>query len=372
MSHDSDQFRNRRRSFFYPKADIGAPDDWLRALPTIDTAGLQRQAAEAYARHFSLEPAAVVPLGQHGTFHRLFRVSSPAGPAAIARLCVVNGIEHEYLLYLDDWIHRQLTAASMPALRVFAVEPSSRQRPHACQLLEEAPGAPLSRCDDDEARMTGLLAQLGRFLARLHGIATRGYGLLDASPLAAGEQREVRGLWASWPGYLATNFESHLERCTAIGAIDTTEARRAEHAFAAGCSQLGEIQPVLLHGDLGNHNVFTEAGEITALVDWEDCLSGDAVFDLAFWATFHPQRRHRALLAGYQAATDLPPDFEQRFWLYFLRVALAKTVLRDRFGLHDRPGRPPAARRIHIALGQLEACLELGRVPLDSRSVETV
>jgi hypothetical protein len=44
--------------------------------------------------------------------------------------------------------------------------------------------------------------------------------------------------------------------------------------------------------------------------------------------------------------------------LYFLRVALAKTVVRHNLGLRDRPGRPPASLRIQRGLqGVAEARL---------------
>src|SRR5207253_1741030 len=81
----------------------------------------------------------------------------------------------------------------------------------------------------------------------------------------------------------------------------------------------------------------------------------DPVFDVAFWATFHPDRRHGAFLDGYRSVRDLPADFERRFRLYYPRVALSKTVLRHRLGLADRPGRPPASLRIQRALERLEA-----------------
>lgn len=347
-----------RTSCFYPKADIAASDEYLRSLAALDIAPLAEQAAAAYARHFAVEPSAVVPLKQQGTFHRLFRVSSQAGPTVIARLCILNRSEHEHLLDRDRWVYERLSAASLPALRVLAVEPSSGPGTHACQLLEEAAGKSLSHYDGDEDRMARLLAELGRLLARLHTIGTRGFGLLDAPPPAVHEHREPRGRWISWPDYLQTNFARHLHRSSDLGAIDAAETQRIRDAFAAAISQFGNIRPVLLHGDLGSHNVFTDGTTITALVDWEDCLSGDAVFDLACWATFHPRRRHRALLSAYRAVCGLPADFELRFWLYFLRVALAKTVLRDRFGLRDRPGRSPASGRVRLALERLEACLE--------------
>ena len=130
---------------------------------------------------------------------------------------------------------------------------------------------------------------------------------------------------------------------------------RAEAAFAAADSWLGDVPARLCHGDLGNHNVFVRDGHVSALIDWEDCLAGDPVYDVAFWATFHPPRRYDALIAGYRAAGTVPEDFFRRFWLYYLRVALAKTVVRARFGLVDLPGHMPASLRIRLGLQNYEA-----------------
>jgi Ser/Thr protein kinase RdoA (MazF antagonist) len=109
----------------------------------------------------------------------------------------------------------------------------------------------------------------------------------------------------------------------------------------------------LLHGDLGSHNVLTDGDRLLGLIDWEDALSGDPVYDLAFWATFHLPERHAAFLAGYRELRPLPDDFPVRFWLYFVRILLAKAVHRRRFGYPDRPDRPTAAHRIRDALANL-------------------
>jgi Ser/Thr protein kinase RdoA (MazF antagonist) len=172
---------------------------------------------------------------------------------------------------------------------------------------------------------------------------------LEDSPHPTG----ICGLHATWAEYLFLRFEEHVKKCVDISAISLVEAGQISRLFETIANSLMNIQPVLLHGDLGNHNVFTDGKIITALIDWEDCLCGDLVFDIAFWATFHPEERHRFFLDGYRMENRLPDDFARRFWLYYLRIALSKTVLRDRFGLKDRPGRPPAAGRIRQGLKAL-------------------
>jgi fructosamine-3-kinase len=204
---------------------------------------------------------------------------------------------------------------------------------------------------------------LGRFVGRLHRIRTHGFGFFDIRPLVEGKDpSRVWGACPTWRHYVLCRLEAHVERCAQIGAVSRGEARRIFTAFAAADELLDDVSPCLLHGDLGSHNVFVEDGAVTALIDWEDCLSGDPAFDVAFWATFHPDRRHRAFLDGYRLERELPDDFERRFWLYYLRVALSKTVLRHRLGLVDLPGREPAARRIQKGLERFETAG--GRRPL--------
>jgi aminoglycoside phosphotransferase (APT) family kinase protein len=156
-----------------------------------------------------------------------------------------------------------------------------------------------------------------------------------------------------WRDYLTRRLDDHLRVCGDIGAVSLDESRRITALFHEA-SWLNSVEPRLLHGDLGSHNVFTDGATITALIDWEDCLSGDPLFDVAFWATFHPDRRHQAFLNGYQTVQPLPSDWERRFWLYYLRVSLSKTVLRHRLNVRDRPDRPAASLRIQKGLEQVE------------------
>jgi Ser/Thr protein kinase RdoA (MazF antagonist) len=170
-------------------------------------------------------------------------------------------------------------------------------------------------------------------------------------------QVTLQGSLGTWPEYIVLRLPEHLDVCSRIGAANHQETRRIEATFESAMNLLASFTPALLHGDLGSHNIFSDGTNITALIDWEDSLSGDPVFEIAFWATFHPERRHAAFLDGYRSVCPLPDDFDLRFWLYFLRIALAKTVLRHRLGIPDRPGRSPAAARIQRGLHRVESLL---------------
>jgi transketolase len=359
MLHELNQFCEQRRFTFYPKADLPFADEILRGAATsrADEPAMRRRLAELCAPLLETDQVAITPLVDLGTFHWLYRVSAAEGRSVIARVNALSHLRRDFTLAIDGWVTKALEGVGLPTLPVLRVDLSRRGCPFDYEVLAEAPGISLKSFDRDEARIRPLLHELGRFVARLHQIPSERFGLLDVRPFVegAGPAPNARGLRSCWSSYLLLNLERHVQTCVEIGAITLAEARRIEHVFKTLTSYVAEAPSRLLHGDLGNHNVFVDGGRIAALLDWEDSLCGDPIFEIAFWATFHPERRHAAFLEGYRRECPLPADFEQRFWLYFLRIALSKTVLRHRLGLQDQPGRAPASRRIHKALDNIKS-----------------
>ncbi|MBK7659395.1 MAG: aminoglycoside phosphotransferase family protein [Betaproteobacteria bacterium] len=344
-----------RRTLFLAKADLELPDSVLAALPAASDAdlGLSPAVLRAALKAFGLgEDATWHRIASQGTFHRLYDVLSPEGGARLLRVATLRGDEGAQLMELECRLTEALRHAGLPVCHCDWRRVGEGPEARGAHLLERAPGASLSTKDDDEIAMRAALGPVGRFLATLHGISGRGYGPLSHAGLAS-EPRRLEGLHARWDDYVFLRLEDHLVRCVAAGAMNAGEARDSRAHFDAMREALRAQRPALLHGDPGSHNVIVDAEGIRAVIDWEDALLGDALFDLASLATFHPARRHHALFAGHGIALEADADARRRFWLYFLRIALAKTVHRLRFGTADRPGRPPASGRIQLALGRL-------------------
>jgi hypothetical protein len=192
-------------------------------------------------------------------------------------------------------------------------------------------------------------------MARVHGIETDGFGLLDVRSVVMHPGTPGKGLQRNWQEYIMLNLEDHLRICCGIGVIDAEESLKISKCFDSGAPLIKNVSSSLLHGDLGHHNVFSDGTRITAIIDWEDCLCGDPAFDIAYWGTFHQDELLIPFLHGYRKARIVPDDFEERYWLYYLRIALAKTVHRYRFQYQDVPGRPPASLRIQKALNRVRA-----------------
>jgi aminoglycoside phosphotransferase len=305
---------------FLVKADLELPDERLRSLRGASSASL---GIDAPVREF----------GPGGTFHRLYEESD----GTLARVAAFEGAPWNGLMAMEAALASFLRARGLPV-------PECQYEPRGlrgAQRVERVRGETASARDDDEDVTLRRLEAVARFLARLHAIRGRGYG-----PVVM-EADGPRGLFETWGEYIHLRLADHTAACEASGAIDSSERRRVEAHFA----QAGSLttDPALLHGDPGGHNFMLEDDVVVGAIDWEDALLGDPLFDLASLCTFQPERRHPRILAAYGAPLD-----RRRFWLYFLRVALAKTVHRARFGYSDAPGRAPASQRIQLALSRLE------------------
>lgn len=354
------EFTAHRLQIFYPKTDLPATDLLLRNLRNQSdaelglTSDVLRAAADAAFRGVT---STVSRLSEQGTFHRLFLARLLDGSQFVMRFTVADLCWFGLTLHLENWAIHTAHAAGVPTPQILLTDTSRRVCPFDFQITSWVKDRTLLNFDHDEPAMTQLLAQYGAVLAKLHSIPVRRFGLFDVRPLLDQPAKEPAGLFAEWRDYLGLQLEAHVDACERINAITHHAASRILNQFACLLPQLSGFQPVLLHGDPGNHNAATDGHRITMLFDWEDCLAGDPVYEIAFWATFHPERRHAGMVDAYRSIQPLPDDFDIRFWLYFLRVALAKTVHRSRFGYEDRPDRPPAAQRINTALDRLEKAL---------------
>lgn len=341
-------FDSLRSHEFLAKADINLPDDWLRSFRTRshDLAEAQLPTVAAVCRSISgPAPCNIEVVHGAGTFHHIYRVHGADG-RALLRLCALPSTDRDLGMLVEARVAERVRAAGLPVPRVRHVDVSRRRYPIAFNIIDEVLGVSPEQADNSGYGSShGIWPQLGALVAHVHSVATRGFGPLTCR---AGADMES-GLHPTWAAFLEVNLARHLQYCLDIGAIVEPEAHEIEAVFAAAL----QASPGLLHGDLGSHNILCHAGSIVALLDWEDSLSGDPVYDIANWGTFNPDERLASFLAGYSAVRSLPSDFDLRYWTYFLRISLAKTVHRHRFGYSDPPDRPRPSLRIQKALARL-------------------
>lgn len=348
---------------FLAKADLPRPDAELRALASPTDPAIVAAHAEAAARALMRRPiASVVPAARAGTFHDVAVVTfadflSPQ--AAVVRLTRRPAWGRDDGLLVESLVRPALARVGVSAPDVLAVDLSRSAVPTDVQIQSIAPGVCLRELDHDDAHIGVHFPALARALALVGSVRVRGAGPLDPA------HAQPTGLLPDWPAFLALRLTEHADACMGAGLIDRAERAQIDRAFAALATEVARRELGLLHGDPGSHNVFA-APEGVTLIDWEDALAGDPLLDLANWATFHPERRWPAFFDALPGRGPLAPSAVERavFWLYFLRLALAKTVHRLRFGTRDVPGRPPASGRIQRALAALADLGVVARTPI--------
>jgi aminoglycoside phosphotransferase (APT) family kinase protein len=342
--------REERRGIFFLKADVPLPDAALSGLADRGAALLAERNA-AVAALLGAGATEVQPLAA-GTFHVVH--ARLGDDPVVVRSPIPDIFAEDLSLGVERDVRRWLGPAGdlVPATRCIAF--AADGAPFDLAILAHV-GAPTLRAVGDERldRDPALLAGIGRALSAVHAVPGTGAGLLA---LGRDGLSAPRGVHDDWAGYLRVHFDFHVDRCRAAGLVDAALAARIAAQFAGLEADVAGRPMRLLHGDPGNHNIAVDpgTGRVVALLDWEDALVGDPLFDAALWASFHPPRRHGAMLAAYAHA---PASAAERrlFALYFLRIALAKTVHRIRFGVADRPGYTPGHHRITQGVAMLEA-----------------
>ncbi len=139
--------------------------------------------------------------------------------------------------------------------------------------------------------------QLGAFLARLHTLGPRSLGLeaIDADTLREDRRIDCQRLFAAVAPHLSGGERLRAELLLADLLDD---------------DRCWKMTPVVRHGDLGpEHVLASPAGDLAAVIDWEDVGAGDPADDFAWWLHAWPAVGER-MLAAYGG----PPDekFRQR------------------------------------------------------------
>lgn len=338
-----------RSQEFYPKADSSINDAVLRGLATLPRQLSVESAGPAFVS--AIGPVtAVRELDAIGTFHELFAAEDSAGTTRILKANRIPDSLDDLAMVSEHSASVLLTASSVRHGRVTDVDRSRTVAPFDFEVMDFVAGESFRAFDDDEDTVLARLPLLAHYLREVHGIVGDGFGLLSDL-----DEESPRGLSLSWNDYLHLRLDEHLRLLEGANILSAEQSSLITVALEARAALFDTVEPRLLHGDCGPHNAIVQPDGLLSMIDWEDALFGDPLFEVAMWATFNPPRRWAAFFAAYfdlpDSAAPWQPD--DLFWTYFLRISVAKAVVRVRFGYRDVPGREPASLRITRALDAL-------------------
>ena len=310
-----------RRDIHYWKCDRPAAFHGTRSRS--ETLPLISQALEPeLRRHFNTKEVALQPAPTQGN-HLAWTAVVSGNPVFVR---VEDGPENDGHLAVESMLLDRVRATGVRTPLVLGCDATRSRVPFAWQALERI-GAP----DLNHWFKAGILDQqkiafdIGMGIANWQKITFEGFGTLDHA---------MQGYRTSYEDYFHLRLDEHLHFLKSRGFLANTdeilaeiEGHRALLAVERGC---------IVHKDLALWNILGTPDEITAFIDFDDAISGDALEDLSLLGCFHDATFLRRALEGYQSVRSLPPDYLQRFWLHLLRNMIVKAVIRVGSGYFER------------------------------------
>ena len=179
-----------------------------------------------------------------------------------------------------------------------------------------------------EILTTGMVAQIGRQIARLHAIPA--------------------------PEGVPTHFAYGTDRFDEVIASSADPAYRrwlADKKAYLEQAERSDLPRALIHGDLFHDNTLFEGERLTAILDFEEACRFLRVFDLGMCAVgvcaengLIVMDKVRALVAGYAAHGVLTDSERERLQAFIVYGATATSFWRFRQYNLILPGHPEAAR----------------------------
>lgn len=246
-----------------------------------------------------------------------------------------NGPERDNYMSVESAVIKKVKDIGVPVPAVYLTDTSRRKVPFAIQIMECIDHSDLNVMDKRQELDTIKIANaMGQYIALWQTIRPKKYGLFNIDVLA--EYDRLEGYHDRYEQYFFLNWDKHLDYLSNAGFINENKVltlKKLVNDFRP-CLQLEE--GCLVHKDLAFWNVLGEQNAISAIIDWDDAISGDPMDDLSLLGCFHSGEEIISAIGGYKQVRSLPENYEIRFWLHLLRNIIFKSVIRVKGGYFDK------------------------------------
>ena len=160
------------------------------------------------------------------------------------------------------WATQHVRTAGVPSPEILAV--GNEIGPEPYMITRRVSGAEATH----HPKRTRIIHEMGRFAAIINSIKTNGFGTnFDWNP-------DTPAI-ATWSEYLDKEYRvaERLEFFTTHKILAESEVNKLSEIIEQ--TKTAEITPALNHSDLRLKNLIVDEddGEITAIIDWEECVS---------------------------------------------------------------------------------------------------
>lgn len=247
-----------------------------------------------------------------------------SGKEVIIR-CHPKGIKNGYF-------HSESLAAeialqnNIPAYRTYLIHDLEDENDISYQIIEKLSGDTISfYLKEHPEKEKQLVFEMGRTMARIHRIKVNGFG-----PFVNEEARQgnLVGIHSSLNDSINAALDENLERLVKYNILSSTVAEKIKKLFNNNDLLKDNNTSVLIHNDFADWNLLTDGNSITGVIDWDECVGGHPIQEIACWSTFFAPERINEFLNGYFSETPKYENFVKLFQLFRLRYTISKMALR--------------------------------------------
>lgn len=246
-----------------------------------------------------------------------------SGKRVIIR-CHPKGVRNGYF-YAESLASSIALENGIPAYRTYAIHDLESENDIAYQVIEQLDGNTVQFClKEHPENEDKLVYEMGKMMARLHKIKVNGFGPFSNEQAKKGN---LVGLHSSLKDSINAGLDENLERLIKYNILSQEVADKMRKLFENNPLLDSEIS-VLVHNDFADWNLLTDGNTITGVIDWDECVGGHPIQEIACWSTFFDPKRITSFLNGYFSETPKYNNFDEMFQLFRLRYTISKMALR--------------------------------------------
>ena len=246
-----------------------------------------------------------------------------SGKEVIIR-CHPKGVRNGYF-YAESLASNIALDNGIPAYKTYCIHELENETDISYQVIEKLDGDTVQFClKSNPEKEEQLVIEMGKTMAFLHKIKVAGFGPFDNEQAKKGI---LVGKHKSLKDSINAGLDENLERLVKYNILDKEVADKIKKLFEDN-ELLNSNDSVLIHNDFADWNLLTDGNTITGVIDWDECVAGNPIQEIACWSTFFDPERIKPFLKGYFSETPIYDNFDEMFQLMRLRYTISKMALR--------------------------------------------
>lgn len=240
--------------------------------------------------------------------------------------CHPKGIKNSYF-YVESLAASTAITSGIPTYKTYIIHELENENDIAYQVIEKLNGYSIQfYLESNPEKEKDIVYEMGRTMYKLHQVQVNGFGPFDNEKA---KENILIGIHNTLNDSINAGLDENLNRLVGYSLFSKEIADKIKKLFINN-KLLNTTNAVLVHNDFADWNLLTDGITINAVLDWDECVGGDPIQDIACWSTFFEPSRLEYFLNGYYSNDLKPDDFEQRFQLMRLRYTISKMALRLR------------------------------------------